>query len=89
MRFVFDPATREANLRKHALDLADAERVFEGITYTVADNRLDYGEPRYVTLGLLVDIVVVIAHTEQRGEIRVISMRRATPNEQAIYFENI
>ena len=89
MRFVFDPATREANLRKHALDLADAERVFEGITYTVGDNRFDHDEPRFVMLGLLVDVVVAIAHTERRGEIRVIAMRKATPNEQAIYFENI
>ena len=89
MRFVFDPATREANLRKHALDLADAERVFEGITYTVADNRFDHDEPRFVTLGLLVDVVVALAHTERQGEFRVISMRKATPHEQAIYFENI
>ena len=89
MPFVFDAAKREANLRKHALDLADAARVFEGLTYTIADDRFDYGEQRFVTFGLLVDVVVAIAHTETQRQIRVISMRKATPNEQAIYFESI
>ena len=89
MRIVFDPADAQANVRKHALDLADAELVFAGITYTVNDPRGDFAEPRYVTLGLLAEVAVAIAHTERRDEVRVISMRQATRNEQAIYFENI
>ena len=89
MRTVFDPADAQANLRRHALDLADAELVFAGITYTVEDTRGEFAEPRYVTLGLLAEVVVAIAHTERRDEVRVISMRPATRNEQAIYFENI
>ena len=35
------------------------------------------------------ETVVAIAHTEIRNEIRVISMRKATRNEEALYFENI
>jgi len=33
--------------------------------------------------------VVVIAHTETENEIRLISMRRATKNEQELYFQTI
>lgn len=89
MRIIFDPADCHSNVRKHALDLADAELVFAGITYTIADTRRDFAEQRYVTLGLLAEIVLAIEHTESRDEVRVISMRKATRNEQAIFFENI
>jgi uncharacterized protein len=47
------------------------------------------GERRFVTLGLLKGIPVSIVHTENEDEIRVISFRKATPNEAAILFENI
>jgi uncharacterized DUF497 family protein len=42
-----------------------------------------------ITLGLLDDVVVVIAHTESTDELRIISMRKATRHEQAIFFENL
>jgi len=82
-------AKRHANLRKHGLDFADAEEVFAGITCTIEDGRFDYGEQRFVTLGMLRDTVVVMAHTETPREIRIISMRKATRNEQTLYFQNI
>lgn len=89
MKVVWDEAKRRANLRKHGFDLADAEVVFSGITYTIEDRRFDYGERRFITLGMLQDMVVVMAHTETRAAIRIISMRKATGNEQIVYFENI
>jgi uncharacterized DUF497 family protein len=89
MKITWDEAKRRANLRKHGLDFADAEAAFAGITYTVEDRRFDYGEPRFITLGLLRDMVVVIAHTETSREVRIISMRKATKHEQTLYFENI
>jgi uncharacterized protein len=89
MKIVWDEAKCRANLRKHGLDFADAEEVFAGITCTVEDGRFDYGEQRFVTLGMLRDMVIVIAHTETSHDIRIISMRKATRNEQTPYFENI
>jgi uncharacterized DUF497 family protein len=89
MRFAWDEAKRSSNLRKHGLDFADAELVFAGVTYTIEDRRFDYREQRFITLGMLRDLVVVLAHTERRGTIRVISMRKATRNEQALYFQNL
>ena len=72
MRFAWDETKRRANLRKHGLDFADSEAVFGGITFTMEDRRFDYDERRFVTLGLLRDVVVVIAHTETGSAIRVI-----------------
>lgn len=89
MKIVWDEPKRRSNLRKHGLDFTDAAEAFAGITCTMEDSRFDYGEQRFVTLGMIRDTVVVIAHTETPSEIRIISMRKATRNEQSAYFENI
>ena len=88
MRFVWSEARRKANLEAHGLDFVDAPRVFEGPTYTYEDDRLNYAEQRFVTLGLLEGFTVSIVHTETTTQIRIISFRKATKHEQAIFFKN-
>ena len=89
MRFIWHEPKRQTNLKKHGMDFADAELVFSGPTFTFADDREDYGEQRWVTLGLLGEKVVVIVHTETHEEIRVISMREADKDEQLLFFTNL
>ncbi len=85
----WDEPKRRRNLRKHGFDFADADQVFEGVTYTYEDDRLAYRERRFVTLGLVREIIVSIVHTEEGDHIHVISMRKATKREREIYFESI
>ena len=74
------------NLKKRGLDFNDAPIVIEsGHTITFEDRRFDYGEERFITLGLLNDDFVVIVTNETDDEIRIISMRKATRYEQTIY----
>ena len=87
--FVWDEAKRRLNLRKHGVDFADSEKIFRGVTFTAEDIREDYGEQRFLTLGLLEDQVVSVAHTEQGEEIRIISIRKATKHEARFYFSQI
>ena len=87
--FTWHEQKRCVNLKEHRLDFIDAEEVFAGATFTFEDDRFDYGEQRWVTLGWLREVVVSIVHTETAAEIRVISMRKATKREQKIFFENI
>jgi uncharacterized DUF497 family protein len=87
--FVWDEAKRRLNLRKHGIDFADAGKIFRGVTFTAEDTREGYGEQRFLTLGLLADQVVSIAHTEQDEEIRIISIRKATKHEARFYFSQI
>jgi len=87
--FVWDEAKRRLNLRKHGIDFMDAEKIFRGVTFTAEDDSADYGEQRFLTLGLLEDQVVSVAHTEQGEEIRIISIRKATKNEARFYFSQI
>jgi uncharacterized DUF497 family protein len=89
MRFTWDERKRMANLKAHGLDFVDAPRVFEGPTFTFEDDRFDYGEQRFVTLGFLGGIAVSIVHTETRSAIHVISFRKATRNEETILFQNL
>lgn len=90
MRYTHDPKKRTANLKKHGYDFKDAPSVIEGSqTVTFEDRRFDYGEQRFVTLGMLREAVVVITTTETDEEIRVISMRKADRNEETIYYANI
>lgn len=53
---------------------------------TFEDRRFEYGEQRFITLGLLQGKVVVIATAETDEAIRLISMRRAERNEEEIYY---
>ena len=86
MHFTWDETKRRANLIKHGFDFVDAPPVFEGPTFTAEDDRLAYGEQRFITLGVLRGQVVVIAHTEHNNEVRAISMREGTRREQSIFF---
>lgn len=87
MKFEWDEKKRKSNIKKHSFDFVDAEKVFEGATFTIEDDRFDYSEKRYITLGMLEGIVVVITHSEEDELIRIVSMRKATKNEQKIYFK--
>lgn len=89
MRFTWNEAKRKINVNKHRLDFADVSLVFAGDTITILDDRRDYGEDRFVTLGLLHDQVVVIVHTESDDVIRIISMRKALRHEAENYFTQI
>jgi uncharacterized protein len=89
MRYTWHKLKQQKNLNKRGLDFAEAEKVFAGPTFIFEDNRKDYGEQRWVTLGLLGDRVMVIVHTETEEEIRIISMRKANKNEQLLFFRNL
>ncbi|MBI5484571.1 MAG: BrnT family toxin [Deltaproteobacteria bacterium] len=86
MKYSWDETKRLKNLQKHRLDFADVVRIFDGPTLTMPDDRADYGEARFITMGLLKTAVVVIAHTENESEIRIISMRKAERYETEIFF---
>lgn len=89
MRFVWDETKRRRNLKEHGLDFVDVPRVFEGPTFTFEDDRFSYREQRFVTLGFLGGVSVSVVHTESSTQIRVISFRRATHNEEIILFEKL
>ncbi len=89
MRFKWDEAKRLSNIEKHGIDFVDVPAMFDGDVVTIADERFEYGENRYITLGLLKYRVIVVAHTDENNVIRIISARKATKNEEKLYFKEI
>jgi len=85
MIYEWDDAKNRGNSAKHGLDFSDAELVFAGPCVTFVDSRFDYGEERFVTLGLLAGRLVAIAHAPRGEATRIISMRKANRREQEIY----
>ena len=89
MKFEWDEAKRRANYKKHGLDFRDAEKILQGSTITAVDDRQEYGEDRYISLGMLEDLIVVVVHTPRSDRSRIISMRKAKLKEQQAYEEKI
>ena len=89
MRYLYDPAKKASNLKKHGYNFDDAKQIFESNhAITFEDRRFQYDEQRFITLGLLRGVVVVIASAETEDEIRVISMRKALRHEKEIYYRS-
>ena len=88
MRYLWDEAERQANLSKHGLDFADAEKVFAGPLVLFEDGREDYGEQRMIGIGLLETLVALIVHVESDDRIRIISMRKAESDETDLFYRN-
>ena len=81
----YDPAKRDECLQRRGLDMADAATVFSGPVLTEEDQRFDYGEQRYLSVGFLIGRMVLIAWTPRREGRRIISMRKANGREIARY----
>ena len=65
--------------------MARADEVFAGATLTVEDDRQDYGEDRFITIGFVGATMVVLVWTPRDGAHRIISMRKANERERALY----
>lgn len=89
MKFEWNEAKRRINLTRHGIDFAELAEFFEGLTVDFLDDRYDYGEQRVVTLGLFKGYVLVVVHTGTEDNIRFISARRSTKDEEITYFKEI
>lgn len=86
MKLEWDEAKNERNIEKHGLDFSDAKDIFRAPMLTAPDTRFDYDEDRFVGIGFLKSIVVVVIFTEpQAGTIRIISLRKAVKRERVRY----
>lgn len=88
MIFEWDDNKAYSNLKKHGLSFSDAPFVLQSdCVVTFQDKRQYYSEERYISLGYLMDRLVVIVHTYRYCRVRIISMRKANDREKKIYKE--
>ncbi len=81
MLIEFDTAKRQKTLDERGLDFCDAPLVFQGRHFTASDDRMNYGEPRFFSIGSFHDRVVVVVWTVRGDARRIISMRYANERE--------
>ena len=73
MKFEWDDEKRQQNTSKHGVDLIHTALIFEEPTLTKIDDRLDYGEERFISIGLVNGTAFVVVHTQRGENIRLIS----------------
>jgi uncharacterized protein len=84
MKFTWDEDKRQSNLKKHGVDFCDVPKMFAGPMLVRLDRRGDYGEDRWIGYGFIETMLLAIVYTELHPDIvRVISLRKATRNEEA------
>ena len=82
----WDEAKRRINLRKHGIDLAELEEVFDSHMATVEDDSESYGEVRLRSLGLWRGRIVFLVWTERGDSAHLISCRYAYRSEVEDYY---
>ena len=89
MDFEWDERKRLSNIERHGLDFVEAERMFESPMLTALDTREDYGEDRWVGVGISNGRVLVVAFTERNEgrTVRIISLRKALSHERKAFEE--
>ena len=86
MNFEWDAAKNRSNIRKHGFDLADAAEMFQGALRVRPDTREEYGESRWIGIGMIRHRIAVVAFAERADEtVRIISVRKANHNERKQY----
>jgi uncharacterized protein len=74
------------NLEKQGVAFENVLSVFASReALRLEDRRKDYGEPRYVVLCPLEDVLLHVTYTVRGGKIRLISARRASRREKRDY----
>ena len=85
MNLEFDQDKRDKTLLERGLDFARAAEVYGGVYFTGRDERFEYEEERFITIGKL-DASLVVLVWPPRGKVRrIISMRKANDREKAFY----
>ncbi len=60
MLFEWDDTKNERNIQQHGIDFLDVPALFDGPLLTDLDDRMDYGEERWVSTGMLSNLTTVV-----------------------------
>ncbi|HEY53636.1 MAG TPA: BrnT family toxin [Caldilineae bacterium] len=87
LRFEWNISKAEKNIKKHRVSFEEAATIFDDPMFiTFIDQEHSIDEERYITIGLSNSArLLMIAHTDRNGLIRIISARKATKKEQLFY----
>ena len=90
LKFAWDGQKAGSNARKHGVSFAEASTAFgDPLSITIPDPDHVADEERLVLVGMSIrGRLLVVAHSERGGTIRLISARPAQPSERKAYEES-
>ena len=90
MKYEWDEIKNRLNIRNHGIDFMDVPSMFQHPMVMFLDQRINYGEDRWIGIGILKTVLAVVVFAEPNDEtIRIISARKATKHEEQIYRDEI
>jgi uncharacterized protein len=89
LEFEWDEIKAHTNAIKHGVRFEDAKAVFsDPFALELLDDRFDYGEDRFILIGMSGSGVLFVVWTERTNKHRIISARKATRDEADAYFKD-
>lgn len=87
LQFTWDERKAVRNVEKHQVGFEEAKTIFDDPMFiSFIDDEHSLDEERYITIGFSdLGRLLMVAHTEREGQIRIISARKATRREEQYY----
>jgi uncharacterized DUF497 family protein len=86
--FEWDDAKASQNLASHGVSFEAARLAFNDVFAVVReDRRQDYGEQRFILLGMVQEHLLAVSYTMRGERVRILSARFAEPRERRRYHE--
>lgn len=87
-QFEWDDEKAARNLASHGVSFEAARLAFDDAFAVIReDRRQDYGEDRFILLGMVQEHLLVVSYTMRGERVRIISARLAEPRERRRYHE--
>jgi uncharacterized protein len=87
-KFEWDDDKAALNLARHSVSFDEARRAFsDPFGASREDRREDYGEQRFVLIGMAGNRLLHVAYTDRGERIRIISARLPEPRERRRYHD--
>ena len=88
--FEWNEGKAATNLRRHGISFLEAVEVFnDENAVEVFDESRDYGEDRFIRIGMSGTKILTVVYTErEEHRIRIISARPANKNDQQDYYRS-
>ncbi|MCL1875238.1 MAG: BrnT family toxin [Synergistaceae bacterium] len=89
MLFEWDEEKRKINIERHHIDFEEAILIYDDFVITAVSEQHDLAEERFLSIGLLRGLEIVVVFTMRGEKRRIISARRARKAERIKYHEEL
>ena len=90
MTFTWNNQKNRENINKHGVSFETAKFVFgDPFRIELFDDSHSNEEDRFIVIGYVLDVALLVVYTEQEDEIRIISARKAMQYEVNKYYFGI